>query len=103
MLSITLYLMYRVSEQYKPSLFWSISFSLDYVAKKRVKGMSLNSITNRAFEKIFARRSIALGLMILGGLLLFLAPETKIGTVLFLTGLVIEALGIYMDHSTGNN
>lgn len=44
------------------------------------------------------RRIMAIALVILGGLLLFLAPETQEGLVLVALGLMLEIAGITLEH-----
>lgn len=46
-----------------------------------------------------ARRTLAGVLVVLGGLLLWLAPDAStLGIVLLLLGVAIEVIGIYMEH-----
>ncbi len=44
------------------------------------------------------RRIMAIALVILGGLLLFLAPETREGLVLVALGVMIEIVGITLER-----
>ena len=44
------------------------------------------------------RRTAALGLVILGGVLLFLAPDSVFGIVLVSVGILIEVIGIYLER-----
>jgi drug/metabolite transporter (DMT)-like permease len=45
------------------------------------------------------RRISAIALVVLGGALIFLAPEqTVIGVVLMILGVVIETVGITLEH-----
>jgi hypothetical protein len=44
------------------------------------------------------RRVVAVVLVVLGGLLLFFAPETPGGMVLVALGVAIEAVGIFLEH-----
>jgi hypothetical protein len=46
------------------------------------------------------RRRISFGLIVLGGLLIFLAPEGLLfGWVIILLGIAVEILGIRLGHS----
>ena len=47
------------------------------------------------------QRSVALALMILGGLLMFLAPEVWIGAIPFALGIVLEVIGVRIEHRDG--
>jgi len=53
---------------------------------------------NKTLNKTRPRRIVAILLMLLGGLMLWFAPETLGGVVLLIVGLVIEAIGIFLDH-----
>ncbi len=44
------------------------------------------------------RRIIAIILVVLGGVLIFLAPETIGGFILIGIGVVVEAVGIFLEH-----
>lgn len=44
------------------------------------------------------RRIIAGSLIVLGGIFLFLAPETMGGIALIAIGIVIEGIGIYLER-----
>jgi hypothetical protein len=44
------------------------------------------------------RRIIAIILVVLGGVLIYLAPETIDGFLLIGLGVVIEAVGIFLEH-----
>ena len=44
------------------------------------------------------RRIIAIILVVLGGVLIFLAPETIGGFILIAIGVVVEAVGIFLEH-----
>lgn len=45
------------------------------------------------------RRISAIALVVLGGMLIFLAPEqTVVGVVLVILGVVIETVGIALEH-----
>jgi hypothetical protein len=44
------------------------------------------------------RRIIAVILVVLGGVLIYLAPETLDGFILIGMGVVIEAVGIFLEH-----
>jgi hypothetical protein len=49
------------------------------------------------------RRPISLGLLILGGVLLFLAPENAwLGLVFIGLGILLEVAGIMLAHRSGN-
>lgn len=43
------------------------------------------------------RRSLGMGLVIAGGLLMWLAPDARAGIFLFATGIVIELIGIGLE------
>ncbi len=51
-----------------------------------------------------SRRIIAIVLVVLGGILLYVAPETLGdyasvgGFVLIIIGVIVEAIGIYLEH-----
>lgn len=45
-----------------------------------------------------SRRVLAIFLVVLGGVLLFLAPEMWFGLVLLALGVVIELAGIALEH-----
>ena len=47
------------------------------------------------------RRSLAIVLMIAGDLLMFLAPPVWIGAIPFALGIVLEAVGIGIEHRDG--
>lgn len=44
------------------------------------------------------RRIIAGCLVVLGGVLIFFAPETVGGFILIALGVVVEGVGIYLEH-----
>jgi membrane-bound ClpP family serine protease len=44
------------------------------------------------------RRVIAIALVVLGGVLIFLAPGTPGGAVLIGLGIVIEVIGIFLER-----
>ncbi len=44
------------------------------------------------------RRSLAIGLIVVGGLLILLAPEVWAGVVMLALGVVIEVIGIALEH-----
>jgi hypothetical protein len=44
------------------------------------------------------RRSAVLALMILGGLLMFLAPPVWVGAIPFALGVILEVVGVRLDH-----
>ncbi len=44
------------------------------------------------------RRIIAIFLVVLGGVLIFFAPETFGGFILIALGVVVEGVGIYLEH-----
>ena len=44
------------------------------------------------------RRAIAAILMVLGAILMFLAPEVLQGTLLFALGVALELMGIAVEH-----
>jgi drug/metabolite transporter (DMT)-like permease len=43
------------------------------------------------------RRTIAIGLVVLGGILMFLAPEVWAGLILLVLGVLVEAIGITLE------
>lgn len=45
------------------------------------------------------RRMVAIALVVLGGVLMFIAPGTPGGAVLIVLGIAIEAVGIFLEHS----
>ena len=48
------------------------------------------------------RRILSLTLLVLGGLLMFLAPEeAKFGAVLLALGILVEIVGISLAHRNG--
>ncbi len=49
-------------------------------------------------NKTSLRRSLAVLLILLGGVLLFLAPETRAGLGLLALGIVLEIAGIALRH-----
>ena len=44
------------------------------------------------------RRIVAIGLMVIGALLMFLATEVLAGVVMFILGIVLELFGIKLEH-----
>lgn len=44
------------------------------------------------------RRVLAMLLVVLGGVLMYLAPEVWFGVVLLVLGVVVEAVGIALEH-----
>ncbi len=62
--------------------------------------MSPKSTLNKTLYGIIPRRIVASVLMLLGGLILWFAPETITGVVLLIVGFTIEAFGIYFAHRT---
>lgn len=47
------------------------------------------------------RRTIGVTLMLAGGLLLWLAPETGAGVALLVAGIALEFGGIWLEHRQG--
>jgi hypothetical protein len=47
------------------------------------------------------RRSAVLALMGLGGLLMLLAPPVWVGAIPFALGIVLEAIGVNLEHRGG--
>ena len=47
-----------------------------------------------------SRRVVAMFLVILGGVLIFLAPEVWMGVLLLVLGVVIELAGIALEHKS---
>jgi hypothetical protein len=50
------------------------------------------------FVTMKLRRIIAIIFVVLGGVLIYLAPETIGGFILIGLGVVIEAVGIFLEH-----
>lgn len=44
------------------------------------------------------RRIVAFGLIILGAVLMFLAPEVLVGVVMMIAGVLVEMIGITLEH-----
>lgn len=44
------------------------------------------------------RRMVAIALVVLGGVLMFLAPGTPAGAALVVLGIVVEVVGIFLEH-----
>ncbi len=45
------------------------------------------------------KRTLSISLLVLGGLLIFLAPENVwIGSILLISGLCIEVVGLVLSH-----
>jgi drug/metabolite transporter (DMT)-like permease len=44
------------------------------------------------------RRALSIALLVLGGILMFLAPEHWYGLVILVLGVLIEVLGIVVGH-----
>jgi fatty-acid desaturase len=49
-------------------------------------------------KKRWHRRVVAFGLIILGGALMFLAPEVWAGVLMMILGVAVEMIGITLDH-----
>ena len=49
-------------------------------------------------ERVTARRLLALALIVLGGALIFLAPETWPGMLLLVLGILLELIGMSLSH-----
>lgn len=49
------------------------------------------------------RRPVALLLVVLGGLLMFLAAEVWVGVGLLILGVAVEMIGIRLEHSVGGS
>lgn len=47
------------------------------------------------------RRPLAIFLVVLGGVLMFLAPEVWAGVVLLVLGVAVEIVGIALEHRAG--
>lgn len=48
-----------------------------------------------------SRRVVALALVVVGGLLIWLAPETAPGIVLLVAGVILEIAGIALERRAG--
>lgn len=48
-----------------------------------------------------ARRPLAIFLVVLGGVLMFLAPEVWAGVALLVLGVAVELAGITLEHRDG--
>jgi hypothetical protein len=44
------------------------------------------------------RRSVALALMTLGGLLMLVAPPVWVGAIPFALGIILEVIGVNLEH-----
>jgi hypothetical protein len=49
------------------------------------------------------RRASAVIMMVLGAILMFLAPEVWQGALLFVMGVVLELIGISLEHKAKNS
>jgi hypothetical protein len=47
------------------------------------------------------RRSAVLALMSVGGLLMFLAPSVWVGAIPFALGIILEVIGVSIEHRGG--
>ncbi|HEX7970971.1 MAG TPA: hypothetical protein VF501_01940 [Thiobacillus sp.] len=47
-----------------------------------------------------SRRILAIGLVVLGGVLMFLAPEIWAGLAVLVLGVLVELAGIALEHKT---
>lgn len=47
------------------------------------------------------RRGTAIALLIAGGLLMWLAPQTAVGVALLALGILLEVVGIALEHRGG--
>jgi len=47
------------------------------------------------------RRSVALAMMGLGGLLMLLAPPVWVGAIPFALGVILEVIGVGIEHRRG--
>jgi drug/metabolite transporter (DMT)-like permease len=52
----------------------------------------------KLIRSVRLRRAISFALIVLGGLLIFLTPQTWTGGFLLLLGVVLEVLGIMLKH-----
>ena len=50
------------------------------------------------FKNKRLRRSIGITLMVAGGLLMWLAPDVRVGVLFLAAGIVIELVGIGLEH-----
>ena len=46
-----------------------------------------------------ARRAVALGLIVVGGVLMLLAPPVWVGLIPLTLGLLLEMIGIMLEHT----
>jgi drug/metabolite transporter (DMT)-like permease len=44
------------------------------------------------------RRILAFSLIVLGAVLMFLAPEVVVGVVMMIVGVLVEMIGITLEH-----
>jgi hypothetical protein len=47
------------------------------------------------------RRSLAVALMVLGGLLMLLAPPVWVGAIPLALGVILEVIGMSIEHRSG--
>jgi hypothetical protein len=52
-------------------------------------------------RNLWLRRSVVIALMGLGGLLMFLAPPVWVGAVPFALGVILEVIGVSIEHRSG--
>lgn len=70
--------------------------------KEVVQEISFKRAKNR-MKNPRTRRPVSLGLLILGGVLLFLAPENAwLGLAFVGLGILLEVAGIILTHRSGN-
>ena len=55
-------------------------------------------MSHRLAEKVTARRALAGALIVLGAVLIWLAPETWAGAALLALGVLVELVGVSISH-----
>lgn len=48
------------------------------------------------------RRAVGIALVVAGGVLMWLAPDARVGLTLLVAGIVLEIAGIALEHRDGN-
>ena len=51
-------------------------------------------------RKKWHRRAVAFALIVLGGTLMFFAPEVWVGVLMMVLGVAVEMIGITLDHKS---
>ena len=60
-------------------------------------------MSHRLAEKVTARRALAGALIVLGAVLIWLAPETWAGAVLLALGVLVELVGVSLSRQRRAN